>query len=127
VEESALITPDYLRPSQWRDAHRSTAGDDAPIKRLMLAILEISLRDATGARDSTKANRKFRLSPSARAQADAQRSSRARTHAIDALNWIADDGGEGPFTFENVCDVPGIDAERLRARLRECVDLKQAA
>jgi hypothetical protein len=111
---------DALMPSQWRDLQASSNGPNAGIKRLMLALLEISLRDATGARDSTKANRKFRLSPRARARADAQRSSRARTHAADALAWIFDESADDlPFSFQNICSVLDIDPERMRARLTE--------
>ncbi len=34
-DDSPLITPDALLPSQFADLHRSSNGPDAPIKRLM--------------------------------------------------------------------------------------------
>ncbi len=43
---------------------------------------------------------------------------RARERAASAIDWIFDDGGDGPFAFRKVCDVLGVDAERLRERLK---------
>ncbi len=113
-----LFAPDYLRPSQWRDLHRGENGNDAPIKRLMLAILEVSLRDATGERCQAKVRRRRTRSPRIRARADALRSSRARERADEARAWMFATGDGGPFAFVSVCDALGIDAERLRARVR---------
>jgi hypothetical protein len=118
VEESgSLFSPDYLRPSQFADLQR--AGPDG-IRRLMLAILEISLRDATGVQ-SPIIGRKRRwnalTSPQARARADAQRSSLARQRRRDARAWIFGDG-DGPFSFRTCCETLEIDGEKLRERIR---------
>ena len=115
---ASLFRPDYFRPSQWRDQHRGENGDDAPIKRLMLAMLEDALRDATGARSSVKVRRWNALrSPRAIARAGARRSQRARALRRDALKWVFDTDAEGVFSFVSVCDTLGIDAERLRGRV----------
>jgi len=81
----------------------------------MLAVLEISLRDATGARSSANV-RRWKLSPRARVRADAQHARRANAHAASAIDWIFDDIDDGAFAFLNVCETLGVDAERLRAR-----------
>jgi hypothetical protein len=121
IEDTAvapLLTPDVLTTSQWRDIYRSTNGPDAGIKHLMFALLEISLRDATGTRYSRNAHRRFNLPPKLRARYDRQRNQLATEQSRDALGWIFDDDSEGVFSFVNVCDVLGIDGERLRARIR---------
>ncbi len=127
MEESAsLFSPDYLRPSQFRDLlYRSANGDDAPIRRLMLAILEVSLRDATGvAKSRTK---RLKGNPSAELwQWRRVAASKNQRHAAEALDWIFDDGAEGVFSFVNVCDVLGIDSGRLRARVRARLAEKEA-
>jgi len=120
VEESgSLFSPDFLTPSQWHDLRR--AGPDG-IRRLMFAIVEISLRDATGVQ-SQMSGRKRRwnalTSPRARARADAQRSSRARERAADARAWIFNESADGPFSFRTCCETLEIDGEKVRARVRE--------
>ncbi len=112
---ASLFSPDYVRPSQWRDLHRSANGDAAPIKRLMFAILEVSLRDLTGV-GKVSVRRRTRRAPGVLAREATLRSSRAQVRAADARAWIFDDD-DGPFAFQNVCDVLGIDSARLRARL----------
>jgi|SRR5208282_225637 len=112
--EEGLLTPDWFSPQQWRDLHR--AGDD-PVKNLMRALLEVSLRDATGVRRVKAVRRRARRSPLLLARENAKRSRQARKDAQEALAWIFG-GGDGPFSFVNVCETLGIDAERLRARIR---------
>jgi hypothetical protein len=115
--ESSFFAPDYVTPNQWRDLHRA---DRDSIKRLMLAMLEDALRDATGARCPSKVRRWNTLrSQRASARADARRSQRARARADEACAWIFDDGDDGPFAFQNVCDTLGFDGEALHARARE--------
>ncbi len=121
MEESpafdAFIANDAIMPSQWCDAHR--AGND-PIKNLMFAILELSLRDVTGVA-SPMSGRKRRwnalTSPRARARADAQRSSLARERAADARRWVFSNDG-GLFSFRMCCETLEIDGEKLRERIR---------
>ncbi len=124
---ASLFSPDFLRPSQWRDLHRSANGDAAPIGRLLLALLEISLRDAISSRCEAKVRRRRTRSPRIRPRADALRSSRARERATEACAWMFVTGDSGPFAFVNVCETLGIDAERLRARVRERLAERQAA
>jgi len=54
--ESSFFAPDYVTPGQWRELHQGENGGDAPTKRLM-AVLEISLRDATGLRRQYRSSR----------------------------------------------------------------------
>jgi len=46
-----------------------------------------------------------------------KQSGRASALRREALDWIFDDGGDGVFSFRNVCDTLGIDSARLRERL----------
>ncbi|HKN62539.1 MAG TPA: hypothetical protein VJW93_15260 [Candidatus Acidoferrales bacterium] len=112
--EEGLLTPDAFLPSQWRDLHGN--GDD-PIKNLMRAMLEVSLRDATGVRRAAKGRRRTRTrSVAMLVRAEVRRSQGEAALRRDALAWIFG-GGDGPFSFVNVCETLGIDAERLRARV----------
>jgi len=117
----SLFVPDVLTPSQFADLRRSANGDDAPIKRLMLGLLEISLRDALGARRTKLPSRRrtFVRPPSTRACERVKRAQGASAQAADALAWVFDDGGDGPFAFRSVCEVLEIDPGRLRERLAE--------
>ncbi len=115
---ASLFSPDFLRPSQWRDLHRSANGDAASIKRLMLAILDVSLRDMTCVRVVSNVHRRRTRSPRIRARADALRSQRARERADEARAWMFATGDAEPFAFVNICDTLGIDAKILRARVR---------
>lgn len=107
-----LLAPDAFMPSQFADLHRSANGPNAPIKNLMLAILEISLRDSTGIRSARGSGR-----PATTPRWQAQRLRLARERRRDARAWIFCDG-DGVFSFASVCDVLGVDSEALRARVR---------
>ncbi len=117
----SLFVPDFLTPSQWRDFHSGDNGPNAGLRRLFLALLEISLRDATGARSKKGRGRrrKYKSTASQRERAAMKQSGRASAQAAEALDWIFDDGGDGPFAFRSVCEVLEVDAERLHARIRE--------
>jgi hypothetical protein len=109
---------DYLTPQQFADMRRSACGDDAPIRALMFAILELGLRDALGARQL-----KYRYRSSRRKRKnDAHRSRRASARAESALAWIDDRDADGVFSFQNICDVLEIDADRLRGRINATCD-----
>jgi hypothetical protein len=43
------------------------------------------------------------------------------------LGWMFDASADSVFSFQNVCDVLGIDGEALRARVRERSSDKRAA
>ena len=44
---------------------------------------------------------------------------RKRRRAAETSAWVFDDSADGVFSFQNVCDVLGIDGEALRARVRD--------
>jgi hypothetical protein len=78
----------------------------------MLAILEVSLRDATQIGRNASPRRKI-----AERYRVANRRAKQRL-AADARAWIFDDGDSGIFSFASVCDALGLDAANLRARVR---------
>lgn len=63
--------------------------------QLMLAVLEDVLRSLIGTPDTTVRSRK----------------------RVRDLAWVRSRVRESPFAFENVCEVLGIDADRLRRRV----------
>jgi hypothetical protein len=94
----SLFVPDLLTPEQFYDARR----DDSrirPVKKLMMAILEDALRCFQN-------------------NADARTGARKRLFD-DAEQWLCGEGGEGPFSFETVCETLGIEPKFLRQGLRE--------
>lgn len=52
---------------------------------------------------------------------DGARSRTQRQDFIEARNWFFDTSRQGPFAFENVCDVLALDADAVRQRLRRVV------
>jgi hypothetical protein len=99
IEErvSELFQPDTLLPSQYFDRIRRRSQHDGE-RRLMIAILEDAVavyRKQAGARDA-----------------------RGRSLFHEAEEWIEDGEKSWLFSFENICDVLGIDADYLRRGLR---------
>lgn len=92
-----LFQPDTLLPSQYFDRIRRRASFDGE-RRLMVAILE----------DAVDVYRK---------QASA-RDRKRRQLFEDAEGWIESPDRSWIFSFENICDVLGIDAGYLRQGLR---------
>jgi hypothetical protein len=92
-----LFQPDTLMPSQYFDRIRRRASLDGE-RRLMVAILE----------DAIDVFRKH---------ADA-RDRKRQTMFADAAAWIESGDKTWIFSFENICDVLGIDIDYLRAGLR---------
>lgn len=112
MEEVDPITPDLLTPSQWADVHRSRLG---PVQRLMLAILEDALRDFLKTRVG---RRRVRWTPEHRRMVKRWKDRRAE----EAAGWIFDEAADREgrlFSFKNICEVLGIEPERLRQRLRQ--------
>ena len=92
-----LFQPDTLLPSQYFDRIRRRASYDGE-RRLMVAILEDAVevyRKQAGARDRKR-----------------------RQLFEDAEAWIDSPDKSWIFSYENICEVLGIDAEYLRKGLR---------
>jgi hypothetical protein len=92
-----LFQPDTLLPSQYFDRIRRRASSDGE-RRLMVAILEDAVdvyRKQAGARDR-----------------------RRRQLFEDAEAWIESPDRGWIFSYENICEVLGIDAGYLRKGLR---------
>lgn len=92
-----LFQPDTLLPSQYFDRIRRRASSDGE-RRLMVAILEDAVdvyRKQAGARDRKR-----------------------RQLFEDAEEWIESDDTSWLFSYQNICDVLGIDAGYLRKGLR---------
>lgn len=99
IEErvSEIFQPDTLLPSQYFDRVRRRSEHDGE-RRLMIAILEDAVdvyRKQVGARDP-----------------------RGKSLFHDAEEWIENGDKSWLFSFENICDVLGIDADYLRKGLR---------
>jgi hypothetical protein len=93
----SLFVPDTMLPSQYFDrVARRTEYDGE--RRLMIAVLEDAVdvyRKLAGARDARR-EQLFR----------------------DAEQWIESDDRGWIFSFQNICDVLGIEVEYLRRGLR---------
>ena len=93
-----LFVPDVLTPEQFYYSRR----DDStirPVKKLMMAILEDALRCFQNNSDAKGGPRKRLFS--------------------EAEQWLIGEGGEGPFSFETVCETLGIEPQFLRRGLRD--------
>jgi len=103
---AGLFTPDTMLPSQYFDrVARRTEYDGE--RRLMIAVLEDAVdvfRKLAGARDA-----------------------RRQQLFHDAEEWIESHDNGWIFSFENICDVLGIEAEYLRRGLRAIKQRAQAA
>src|SRR6202035_4615867 len=93
-----LFVPDVLTPEQFYDSRRDDSRI-APVKRLMMAVLEDALRCFQN-------------------NADAKSGQRKRLFA-EAEHWLCGEGGDGPFSFEIVCETLGIEPQFLRSGLKE--------
>src|SRR5262249_45077967 len=65
-----------------------------PVHKLMLAVLEQALRDC-GARHACR-----------------------KSFTVEARQWLLDADADGPFASATICEVLGIDADRMRQRVR---------
>ena len=72
-------------------------GDTSGPRALMLAVLE----DAVYCIEQGRRRRGFR----------------ARRLGADAEAWVRSDSGDWPFSFVNICEVLGFDADAFRKRL----------
>ena len=93
-----LFVPDVLTPEQYYDSRKDDS-EMRPVKKLMMAILEDALRVFQN-------------------NCDAKSGSRKRLFQ-EAEQWLCGEGGEGPFSFEMVCETLGIEPGFLRSGLKE--------
>jgi hypothetical protein len=95
----ASLQPDSVVPAQFYGARREGKQMEA-LKRLMCAILEDALRcfERNLGAYAVVRRREFR----------------------EVENWLfRETKGEGPFSFENVCDALNVDPNRLRRVISE--------
>jgi hypothetical protein len=98
VDERAagVFEPDTLLPSQYFDRVRRNV-EHAPERRLMIAVLEVGVNDYlknAGARDPHR-----------------------RALFAEAEQWIEDREATWLYSFENICNVLGIDPDYVRRGL----------
>ena len=96
-ERAAVFEPDSLLPSQYADRTRGRRELD-PDRRLMLAVLETAVNDyfkSAGASDRERLAL-FR----------------------EVEEWVESRDPRWLFSFENICDVLGLDADYVRGGLR---------
>src|SRR5262245_33601626 len=91
VISSGCVMPGQIPAGQRLD------GDVSGERALMLAILE----DAARCIANGRGRRRYAL----------------RVLAADAAAWVGDDDRTWPFSFVNICEVLGVDADAVRARL----------
>jgi hypothetical protein len=98
VEESSksLFQPDTLLPEQFVESLRRKPHLD-PETKLMLAVLE----------DAVSCFTKNRYA----------RHERGKRAFDEAKQWICDRDSDWPFSFENICEVLGLDPEYMRSGL----------
>src|SRR6266478_5278044 len=94
----SIFVPDVLTPEQYYEMRRDDSAI-APVKRLMNAVLEDALRCFQN-------------------NADAKVGPRKRLFE-EAEQWLCGEGGEGPFSFETVCETLGIEPNFLRSGLKD--------
>ena len=95
VEDDAPGTADTLLPAQFWSAIADPRSE--PEKRLMVAVLE----EAIG------------LVVNGAARGNGERSALVR----EAERWMESDDQSAPFAFASICDVLGLDANRVRQAL----------
>lgn len=95
---SGLFEPHTVLPAQYFDRLRRRTEFDGE-RRLMLAILE----------DAVDCYRKHA----------AARDHRARQLFTEAEAWIEDQDASWLFSFQNICDVLGLEGDYLRGGLRK--------
>ncbi len=96
---ASVFGPVAILPSQLvpRIAHQP-----GPEMRLLAAVLEDAVNCVVGNSDA--------------------RTRQRRREFLKAYEWIWEDRSDWPFAFLNVCDVLGLDASAVRARLQSSID-----
>lgn len=94
----SLFVPDIITPEQFYEGQRDESSI-RPVKRLMLAVLEDALRGFQNNAAAVAGPR--------------------RRLFVEAEEWLCGGEGEGPFSFETVCETLGIEPAFLRKGLLE--------
>jgi hypothetical protein len=100
---ASLFQPDTLIPDQYLETFRRKAHLE-PEKRLMLAVLEDAVacfQKYVSARDN-KGKGMFR----------------------DTEEWILEQGSDWPFSFENICELLGMNPQYVRQGLTRWKEMK---
>jgi hypothetical protein len=92
----SLFVPDVVTPEQFYDGRRDDS-EIRPVKRLMLAVLEDALRCFQNNATAVGGIRKRLFK--------------------EAEEWLCGSGGQGPFSFDTVCETLGIEPQFLRRGL----------
>lgn len=94
-----LVAPEVLLPVQFFEGGRGDNPATRALKRLMLAVLEDALRCLQSYAGAHSAS--------------------ARRAYLQTKAWIAERDGNGPFAFETICEVLGIEPDRLRKGIQD--------
>jgi len=94
--ETTSCDPSGILPAQMTGGVRWNSDTSGP-RALMLAVLEDAVRCIE--------------------QGRRRRSFRARRPAVEAEAWVRCNRRDWPFSFVNICDVLGFDADAFRQRL----------
>jgi len=97
AERNQVIEPELVMPDQFFSSLAKQPGINGE-RRLMLAVLE----------DAVSCYQRFALS----------RDARARTEFAEAAHWIDSREREWPYSYENICDVLGLNPAYIRDGLR---------
>jgi hypothetical protein len=95
-DASNLFQPDSVLPDQFFSEFSGAAGCESE-RRLMLAVLQ----------DAVECFQKYALA----------RDSRGNFEFDEACRWIESDEREWPYSFENICDVLGLNPVCIREGL----------
>jgi len=94
-----MIGHHVILPSQYYDSRSAASDSSAPIKRLMLAVLQDALECLRG-------------------RGTGVRSATARRSALEAAAWIEDVNDYEIFSFVSVCEALGVDSGAAREAIR---------
>jgi hypothetical protein len=94
----SILVPDMITPEQFYDSRHDDSAI-APVKRLMMAVLEDALRCFQNNSNAKSGPRKRLF--------------------VEAEQWLCGETGDGPFSFDTVCETLGIEPQFLRGGLRQ--------
>jgi hypothetical protein len=97
TQKSDVLAPALVLPDQFFAEFAKRPGIDSE-RRLMLAVLE----------DAVQCYQRYALARDARGQHEFE----------EARRWVESHEREWPYSFENICDVLGLDIDYIREGLR---------